>query len=89
MAEENRNDKIWEWQRRLRESKSVYAVWVRCDGESSLNALFESRERAERDADRYNANNQNGYLGTARVAAHHVISDVDADWWTQQLTEGE
>ena len=56
----------------IRACPKVYAVYVRCDGEISLEALYDSKEAAEIHRDNYNKNNRAGYYGKASVSMHSV-----------------
>lgn len=63
---------IADWQRRVRECPKVFAVFIRCDGESDLDTVYDSREAAQAHVDWYNANNRNGYLGKASISTVNV-----------------
>lgn len=59
---------IADWQKRVRQCPQVFGVYVRCDGETDLTAIYDCKEAADLHADWYNRNNRNGYLGKAHVS---------------------
>jgi hypothetical protein len=65
---------IQAYQKTLREGPKVYCLNVRCAGEVSLHGVYEDKELAEAERDRYNANNRGGYLGTASVDIYPIVT---------------
>lgn len=68
--------RVLAWQAKSRALPRIYAVWVRCDGEESLDGLYDSKEAAELHRDWYNnlPGNKGRYYGTARVVSTCVLT---------------
>lgn len=63
-------DWVLEIQRKTRECPKVWMVYVRCDGEDSVEALYESKEAADMHCEWYNRKPR--YYGKARVVSSAI-----------------
>lgn len=64
-------DKIIAFQKAVQACRKVYAVAIRCDGETDITSLWETRAAAEMCASEHNGikGNATGYYGRASVVA--------------------
>lgn len=63
---------LTQYQRALRALPPVFAVYIRCDGEDSLENLYATEETARFVMNRINE--KPSYYGRARVLTHRVIT---------------
>lgn len=75
------NNTLLRLQHLTRESPTVYAVEVNCDGEVSVDALWETKAAAETHRDWHNnmRGNGRGYYGKARVVPMKIRSEAVAN----------
>lgn len=59
-------------QAKLRACPRAYVVMVNCDGEHSIDAVYDSLEGAQKHRDWYNKHNRGGYLGRATVEPVYI-----------------
>ncbi len=72
------NATIARWQAEVRACPKVWAVYVRCAGETSLDGTWESKEAAELHRDWYNKNNRGDYLGKASIGSLPICTTAMA-----------
>jgi hypothetical protein len=67
---------VMEMQRKIRACPQVWLVWVRCDGEQSLEAIYDNREAADLHVKHYNSmkGNAAGYYGKAHVGQSNLLT---------------
>lgn len=87
-------EKILRLQAACRACTTVWAVYVRCEGETSLDALYETKAAAELHRDHHNGmrGNANGYYGRASVGTLQIRTEAIArDWFStqEQLSSSE
>jgi hypothetical protein len=71
------NNALLRLQQLARESPTVYAVEVNCDGEITVDALWETEDAAKIHRDWHNnmRGNGRGYYGKARVVTMKIRSE--------------
>jgi hypothetical protein len=63
---------ILSYQREAKACPEVFAVVIRCDGESSLSNLYGTREAAEVERDYHNK--RSSYYGRAHIETYNVLT---------------
>lgn len=77
-------EKILRLQRALKDCQTVYAVHIQCDGEDTIDALWETHAAAELHRDSHNKmkGNGTGYYGRARIVKMQIRTEAMArDWF--------
>lgn len=83
-------EKILRLQREEKECKTVYAVYIRCDDEDAVDAIWETQGAAEMHRDNHNGmrGNKAGYYGRARVVPMKIRTEAMArDWFNKPAAE--
>jgi hypothetical protein len=89
----SQNERIAEYQRRVRELPAIYCVWIECDDEHSLEGLYDTEQVAREVCHRINAKPRyygRAYWNTQRVLTRELLSLLypEAQSDEQQLTSG-
>jgi hypothetical protein len=66
------NQRIAEYQRRVRELPTIYLVWIRCDDECSLEGLYDTEQLAREVCQRINSKPR--YFGRAHWNTQRVLT---------------
>lgn len=68
---------IAEYQRIIRSAPKVYLVYIRCDGETDVAGLYETKELAQAAMDEHNTRKGNGayYYGKASVGSMPLVTE--------------
>lgn len=86
------NNALARLQKLTRESPTVYAVEISCDGEATIDALWETRAAAEIHRDWHNSmkGNRRGFYGRARVVEMKICSeDVAREFYVRNAPAQE
>lgn len=86
-----RNSSIAEWQAKVRAQPMLYCVYVRCDGEESIDAIYDSVEAALLHVRWHNGRpgNKNYYYGKAGYSSERLMTLELARERFDPLTETE
>jgi hypothetical protein len=79
--------KILQFQQTLMDCNEVFAIVIRCDGEESIESLWETMRAAEMCRDEHNniKGNANGYYGRASIRTMRVKTEKMAvDLYTKE-----